>query len=275
MSAGARIVATNLGALYKAVPSSIKAQAIYQLAEAARAYWIHLAQTRLHSSTADYINAIQPIEMGDGEAVISLVGWFANAVENGMSARDMHEALLGQTTAPTPVGMPGIHLAEDGGRYRAIPFRHKTPGTTEVGGMPMGGSFAAPRPGSRRLIPPMLTESVMMQTQAAEEMGRTIHKIAKKLQEKQALGKGLAPKLSGHHATDIYAGMRKMVQQTTKAKQATYMTFRMISVGPDGMPRPSGKWKHPGIEARNLAADVRAHVESIAGDVVANLMGDE
>ena len=272
---GARVIATNLSALVAAVPATVKAKALYQLAEAARAYWLHLAQTRLHSSMADYMNAIQPIEIGDGEAVITLLGWFANAVENGMSARDMHEALLLQTTAPTAPGQSGIHYAADGGRYRAIPFRHKTPGATFVGGAPMGGAFNAPRPESRRIIPPLLGAGVMLQTPAAEEMGRQIHKIAKKLKDKQSLAAGLAPKLSPRHSTDIYAGMRRMVQQTAKVKQGTYMTFRMIAVGPDGQPRPSGKWKHPGIEARNLAADVRAHVESIAGDVVANLLKED
>lgn len=59
----------------------------------------------------------------------------------------------------------------------------------------------------------------------------------------------MAPKLAPHHATDIYAGMRKMDTSAGKAKSSAYMTFRVMVEG-------SSKWIVPAKPGLYIVRDV-------------------
>lgn len=150
-------------------------------------------------------------------------------------------------------GQKGKHARKDGGFYRAIPFRHQTPGTIgQGGGAPMGTQYTG-----------------LIGQAAAEELGKKIHTAAQELKKTtgspskgtkwgERLPEGLAPKLKEKHTTDIYSGMVRMEKKYKGATQSTYMTFRMIS---DGQPT---KFLHPGIEAANLAAEVEQYIDKVA-----------
>jgi hypothetical protein len=60
---------------------------------------------------------------------------------------------------------------------------------------------------------------------------------------KQAYEALNVPKLRPYHAVDIYSGMIRSEKEYKKdVKQSFYVTFRMISKGPDGSPRGSSPW---------------------------------
>lgn len=223
--------------------------------DGARAEWVKLAGSRLESSRRDYLNGIQKVEIKDFSATVALVGLVPNLVENGMDAFDMHATLLGPDVPVVPwgSGQKGKHEIKDspGKFYRAIPFRHQTPGSIgQGGGTPMGKAYKGV-------------------VDDAAALGKAIHKAAVKLKattgmpgEKPSWGgrlpEGLAPKLKSTHTTDIYAGMTKMAKGYKGATQVTYMTFRMIS---DNAPE---KFLHPGLEGVHLADDVEKYVEKVA-----------
>jgi hypothetical protein len=216
------------------------------VATAARAKWIRLAQTELHSSKRDYIDSIQDVEGSGNERIIALVGWLANAVENGMEAYDLRDTLLG--------GGKG-KKSKDGHRYRAIPFRHGTPGSGGQGGTPMGSRMG-----------PQGGQSLAWASQGqASRLGKRIYAAAKQLEqgsrlrtsERRRKGFIQVPKLAPWHKTDIFSGMTKVRKTYAAATQSQYMTFRTISDA-----NPAG-WIHPGIQARHLARQVEEHVKGI------------
>ncbi len=235
------------------------------LMEGARAKLIKIASERLHATRADYIAGIQPIEREGKDVVLTLAGALPNMVENGWDALFLHETLLSDEAR-------GWKLSAEGHRYRAIPFRHKTPGSGPQGGQPMGSQFQENHPGSLA-APHTIVED-------ARKLGQKIHRKAKTLiSRKEAasgvkgsarLPAGLAPKLRPHHTTDIFAGMIVNKQPVQKAggkkgqvaHQRTYTTFRMISEAvPD-------KWYHPGIDARHFMDDVGDYIQQNAPGAV-------
>jgi len=233
------------------------------LADGARAHWIFLASKDLQSTRLDYINGIQPVEQIPNGYAITLVGSLPNMVEQGARSFDLHDTLLADGKK--------WHQAKDGGRYRAIPFRHKTPAAGPTGGQAMGSQWSAKGPLSRAASPQSQVEDI-------RKLAKAIHSKAKRLitsAERSAgakgltrLPSGLAPKLQRHHSTDIFAGMKVNKQAIVRGGKVTYQrsytTFRMIAVDAQGNPRPEGKWRHPGITARNFADQVAAYVEKIA-----------
>ena len=213
------------------------------------------AQKKLTSSADDYKRGLQEPEFAIKRrlpsnpttvATIALVGWLPNVVEHGWEGGDMKAALLGGRSAKTG----------ENGRYVTIPFRHMTPGTTGRFGQPMGASHAKSGTATR---------------EEAARLGRRIHRMAKELGASTThagssgtrwgdrLPAGQAPKLRGHHKTDIFAGMTKMSKTYAKGTQNQYMTFRRVSENSD--PRA---WLHPGIEARHLMRDAVKEIPRIA-----------
>lgn len=230
---------------------------------AARMFWIQGAQSRLSSSRRDYVGGIQPVETGPGFAAVSLVGALPLMVEEGASPFDMHDTLLGpDVPVASGPGQRGKRVTKDGKFYRAIPFRHQTPGTEgQGGGAVMGSQFVGPQGlESERIIAQVLGESVYRK---ARTLKPSIAMPGQATQWGGRLREGLAPKLKPHHATDIFAGMVKMQKTYGKATQNTYQTFRMIS---DNVP---DKWLHPGLPGIHLADEVSAYVERVAEEALA------
>jgi len=229
----------------------------------ARDHWIQLAKKQFHTTKAEYIGAIQEIEWrGKDTAVIALVGVLPNILEHGMKTTDMHDTLLGPNV---PVGARGEkgtkHPRVEGGYFRAIPFRHYTPGAGAHGAQ-MGKALEK-----------------LMGAEYAQNIGKAIYGAAKKLDATykdpyskthwgerldtsalQASKKISIPKLKPYHHSDPYAGMVRIQQTYEKATQSQYKTFRTISVDESGRPLGSSPWIRPGTPGADLAKQVADYV---------------
>jgi hypothetical protein len=238
---------------------------LQDVAEMARTYWISLADQRLHTTRQTYIAGLQEVEMGDGQATISLLGGLPNMIENGMDAVDMRDTLLGDNVPVVPFGEKGKHRAKNGGYYRAIPFRHGTPGNKQSNVGPKMGSAYSKGLGEAR----------------ATEIGKAVYAEAKKLaahgsspygaewaghgkQTRLPGGVGGAGLLRPHHASDIYKGMVKLEKtygegtKPPRSPQAQYMTFRTISTN------NTNGWFRQATPGQNFAKEVVAFVNQKA-----------
>lgn len=229
------------------------------IAEAARGFIVHKAQMELHTSGTDYMMGLQPVEMAPGVATITLLGWLPNAVENGWAGGDMKQALLSGRNAK---------MTKDGHRYAIIPFRHGTPGTSGANFPAMGAAFGPKGQMSRAAQFPGASSD------RAKRIGRAVYNAARKLEPTTGhpstgtqwggrLPAGLAPKLSAHHKTDIYAGMVKERKVYQFAEQSMYTTFRVVSDKSD----PSS-WIHPGIEPRQFFHEAAERIPALAKRII-------
>ena len=233
------------------------------LAGAARDEWIRLASQDNSSMRGDYIRGIQKPEVSEGTAVIALVGTVANLLEHGDGGVDLRDILLGDHIPTKPRGTRGgKHEASEGGYYRAIPFRHATPGASaQVVGAEMGSAH-----------------SRQSGTEFGKKLGREIYGEAKKLKSysggaaaaQRRLAPGHAPKLKDHHKTDIYAGMIREEKTYEQAAQSQYFTFRTISTHVtdaegDRVEATEG-WQRDAIVGRKFAEKVSDYVAKIAAD---------
>jgi len=234
------------------------------VAALARARWIRLAQTQLHSSKRDYINGIQEVSGKGGERWITLLGRLPNMVEQGIDGWDLRETLLGEGKGK---------VSKDGHRYRAIPFRHGTPGSQGQAGTPVGLRYGPQGPQSRAWAAQGHVGEGM-----AAQLGQAVYAQAKRLRGQRRLPnrtyvdlghlpgghkRVAVPLLAPWHSTDIYAGMKRTEKKYRVATQGQYTTFRMISEA-----NPTG-WIHPGITARNLHQQVEREVSGLLTQVVA------
>ena len=244
------------------------------VASMARAKWIRLAQTELTSSKRDYIDGIQQVEGEGMERMVTLLGVLPNMIEQGTPPFDMRTTLLGEGKGK---------VSASGKRYRAIPFRHGSPGSKGQAGAPMGSQYG-PRGAASRAI-----DGGMSQLQSVQ-LGKAIYDQAKKLRRGRRLpvrtsvtmpdttrviqrgnqrpvvqvhGKTITvPKLAEHHSTDIFAGMQRTSKKYKTGSGAQYTTFRTISDA-----NPQG-WIHPGIQGRNLHREVERNLDQYMGRII-------
>lgn len=242
----------ELSGLTTGVVSSI----LDDVAQSARAYWIKLAKEDKSHLKVDYLQAIQPIDVGKRTRTISLVGELAHIIEDGAPALDMRKTLLGPNAK-------NIQYSKDGGKYRAIPFRHKTanmgsPYAARQGVLNRGQlnkivTNKAKAIGKRVYKAAKQLSSTTMQS-AYSRQGRKRELTAYKTSKGSRLAAGYAPKLKEHHKTDIYAGMVKVSKTYEKATQSFYMTFRTIST------KVQEGWIRKPIPARHYAEEVNTFV---------------
>lgn len=237
------------------------------LAASAFRHWQRLAQGDQSSLRNDYVNGLQEIRRVAGTAVISLVGWAGNLLEHGAPATDLRDVLLGPGVPVVPVGERGKHQNVEGGFYRAIPFRHMTPGSAaaprgKASGQEMGSAYRA-----------------MLGVDRAKKLGREIYRQALALKvpttgqpgQRPTYGSrlpaGLAPKLREHHKTDIYAGMIRETKQYAQREQGEYLTFRTIST------TEGEGWIRRAIPARGYAERTNRWLAAQIPAAVALLLG--
>jgi len=250
----------------KLKPDMIRA-VVRDIADGARKKWLDLAAKDKSVFKKAYIDGIQEVKFTKNLAIISLVGEVPHMLEDGAPSVDMRKFLLGPGVPVVPLGERGKHKNSSGGYYRAIPFRHSTPGTGQVVGQAMGSAYAG-------------HDAV----RSARNLGDLIYKAAKKLSATTSnpygkstwggrldtnklrtygtvIGPGpMIPLLKPHHKTDIYQGMIRQEKVYEKAKQGQYTTFRTISTtggDPDS-------WIRKPIEARHYASQVDAYIQKVA-----------
>lgn len=230
------------------------------VADAARAHWITLASKIDSSFRNDYIQGIQPVQMLPGVAVIMLVGAVPHILEDGSPQVDLRTLLLGPNVPVAPLGQKGKRLAKprksDKGPqyYRAIPFRHTSPGTTKQVGQPMGSAYSGHQAvaDAQKLGKQVYGSAKLLAPTVGKPYGKT--NWGERL---STAGMGI-PLLKPHHKTDIYSGMYRMQKTYEAATQNYYMTFRTIST------RVTEGWIRKAIPARHLAQQVAAYVQKIA-----------
>lgn len=244
---------------------------VSDMAAAARAEWVKLGSQIDSSMRNDYVRSIQPgPKVQGGVARVVLVGSVANMLEHGAPQQDMRDTLLGPDVPVVPRGQRGKHEAEAGGFYRAIPFRHATPGASAGAvGQEMGSAY----------------QGVVSD---AKKLGREVYGEARGLAASRStpgrgtayggrLPEGMAPKLKDYHSTDIYAGMIREEKTYEQATQSQYVTFRTISTHrttEDGeRVRATEKWIRGPIRARKLAEQVAAYVQRIAPQALEAVLG--
>lgn len=228
-----------------------------EIGSAAHDYWVMKAAQIKSSFRMDYMKGIQELKMEPGRAVVALVGAVPHMLEDGSPETDLRDILLGDNVPVAPFGQKGKRESADGEYYRAIPFRHTTPGTEDnprgaTLGQEMGSAYEK-----------------MLGEDEAKKLGQDVYKEAIQLEGSiskpgggvaygERLEEGLAPKLKSHHKTDIYAGMIKNQKTYENAVQSTYITFRTISTG------VRTGWIRRAIPARHIAKDVGQYVARIA-----------
>jgi hypothetical protein len=238
---------------------------MHNIVDGARAHWIQLAAKEFHTTKTMYIAGIQEVDwQGEDTAVISLVGVMPNMLEQGASQVDMHETLLGSNVPVASKGGKGKHERALGGYYRAIPFRHYTPGAGAHGAT-MGSAF----------------EKAGFSN--AQDIGKSVYEAAKKLKGsisdpytgKTTWGERLntenlqsvatrskldIPKLKSYHKDNPYQGMVRFEKTYEKATQSSYGTFRTIAVDAQGNGVGSSPWIRPAMPGKHLAAQVAEFV---------------
>ena len=215
------------------------------VADATRDWWIAEAMADLNSSKADYIHGLQPVEMAPGQAVLTLVGVVPNIVEHGQEETDMRSTLLGPRVPISPEGEYGKHLTirpgGEVGYYRAIPFRHGTPGGLGGAPMPKDVHRAAKRLRARISEP----NKGAFWAEGEDEESKP-----------KRLGVEYGSKYSGMIRTEKAYRVFEMTPEGPKGKgvQSQFVTFRTIStLNPFGWIRPASPGKHFADRAMDYA----------------------
>lgn len=157
-----------------------------------------------------------------------------------------------------------VRVSKKGYRYLIIPFLHQTPGQTAWNqAMPakiylmakklpqsnITGTFMRPSgQGSKGpfLSDPKTKGPMMTEGRSYQWNGR--------------LPAGLAPKLKSFHATDPFAGMVRMNENSAKSKHSSYLTFRVMSEAP----QQARKWLVAPKPGLFLAKQVSEKIEKLA-----------
>lgn len=237
-------------------PEAIQA-VLADIANSARNHWDKLAEKQLQTSRAQYRESIQEVEMLPGMAVVTLLGQPANTIENGSEMVDLRDWLLGPRVKVAPFGQRGKRQAADGSFYRAVPFRHQTPGTIGLHGAPMGDPYKDAVDDSEELGRLVYEKALELTGSVVEDPGdedRTpTTKWGGRLSEGAVEGLGL---LKDHHTTDIYSGMvRTEAAYDVSTQTGGFMTFRTISTKKTvGWIRPSTPGVHLAHQVRDFTA---------------------
>lgn len=242
--------------LMKAMPTHADTDRIVAgLGAAARQRWISLAQSELRSTSRDYVQGIQEVEVKGNVASITLVGVLPNMIERGWPATDLRRTLLGPNSR--------AKTAADGSRYNVIPFRHGTPGT---GGRNVGNAMPESIYAYAKKLAPTLSRPLAGGREKAMLWGGRLEPRSGMKSDALAI---LTRKEKPWHAMSIYRGMIRSQKTYARATQSSYSTFRTIS---SKVSRGEQHWMHPGIEARGFAKRVSDDVQRMMASFVAGAM---
>lgn len=258
------IVKVDIGAVVAAVLKTVPAmddrtRVMRGIAASARAHWVSLAQSRLHSTSRDYIQGIKE-DIGDDHATLTLEGTLPNMVEQGWDGGDLRQFLLHGPNAK--IGAKGP--------YNIVPFGHGSP---ESGGRNVGNPMPIDIHAAAKKLSPTLSRPGKVESRG----GRTViygQRLGPNSRNVNAIARTLlTTKQKPWHATSIYTSMIREGKRFASGRVQTtgYKTFRTISMNDR---EPGKHWFHPGIKARRLANEVINHIEKIAGQIVTSSLRD-
>lgn len=241
-------------------------QILNAVADSARAEWIRLAMRELHTTQADYVAGIQPVNMQPGIATISLVGELPNLLEHGMDRQELHDTLLGPKVPTVPRGQRGKHKSADGGVYRAIPFRHSVPGTVGQVGPAMGSAYGKSKAveSAKRLGQEVYGGAKALKPTIGAPGGAMNYGERLETSTRTVPGAVKVPKLKRYHAVDIYKGMIKLQKTYERATQNYYLTFRTIALDGEGNKVGTSPWVRKATKGKKLSHEVSKFVREQA-----------
>jgi len=265
LSARLEDIGLNIDELDLAVRETMRT-AVAQIATAAQAEWVRLAQARLHSLRADYINGLRQAEsfgstIVDGEPVytVTLVGKMPNNYESGMPPFDM------KAVRPGWLGGNKVHLTKTGKKYVVIPFRHSVSSGTNLA---YTGKAAA----------------LDMQTKLKAAMSKGVSiptgsPISMSKMQRTSAGDVIPGKVAKiPNSTDVHRYLQGMVRiqdsqpgRTQNGKQrgsSQLLTFRIMSEG-----SPHDSWQHPGLPGVHLLTEVERFVDREMTNIVNTVLG--
>lgn len=231
-------------------------QATSNVAKMAQGEWIRLAQSRLHSSRATYINGLRQAESFNTEIVagepvhtVQLVGSMPLNFELGMASFDM------KSVSPGWLGGGKAKTAADGHRYMRIPFGHSTTSTTNIDytGKAKAANLKAELKKTVRAygLDRMLRTAsggVVSGPTASVPKGAPVHKYLQGLTRVQEA-------LDGTTKSGLQRGMAKL------------MTFRTLS---DKSAEDS--WVHPGLPGHKLLDEVTRWTDRELDRIIEQIM---
>lgn len=240
---------------------------VLELAHLARAKWIRVAKTSLHTSLREYQNAIQVVQRGqDGSANVDLVGGFPHRIEWGGSAYDMRKYAFNLR------GGKGTIKDGPNGRYRVIPFRVSFGGSGMS--IPLAGAAYAKK------YNPEIAEKLRREAAALLKRlekptkgGKVSVQMMRKDGRMQTVVRGASIPanaggipLKSHHSAGLFAGIQHF--KTAGSKDNQFKMFRTISEGVGA----GTSWMYPETKGRKLLDQVQEYIAGIAKDFLVELI---
>jgi len=232
-------------------------QAVAGIAKATQAEWIRLAQVKLKSSRADYINGLRQAESfraynrGSIQVYeIQLVGKMPNNFEFGMESFDM------KSVRPGWLGGGKAKVSAAGDKYISIPFRHSTNAKSNI--------FYTGKAAKADLRTKLKETARIygMNQMSRTATGRVIPGPTRRVPNHASVH----PYLRG--LTRIQKGTKGTTASGAQRGSASLMTWRTMSEN-----SPAGSWIHPGIQGAKLLPIVQRWADNELNLIVRLIMG--
>ncbi|KAA0888762.1 hypothetical protein [Oryzomonas rubra] len=163
----------------------------------------------------------------------------AEQLENGCGPWDMKPMLLNG---------PKARVGKNG-RYNIIPFRHGT------------GSSSAPNNNFKTMPKDIYQKARQMK--ATVQQGNRLKYGGRLTGTETKYAPGKNPTSGYQHKAGRFEGMVRVEKTYAKAKQSTYLTFRVVSEKSD-----PGSWIHPGYQAHHIAKGVENFCRSAVEQMI-------
>jgi hypothetical protein len=215
-------------------------ESVGQVARAAQAEWIRLAQSRLKTSRADYINGLRQAESFSVRVMgattifeIALVGRMPNAFEFGMAGFDM------KAVRPGWLGGSKAKTARDGHKYITIPFRHSVSSAANLAYT--GKAARADLKGELKKVVRKYGMNRMIRAATGQPLEGSVKRL---------------PRSAKTHS--YLKGLTRVQQLTSQPNRAQGQLFTWRVMSEKSSP---GSWRHPGLNAANLLNEVETWVD--------------
>lgn len=245
---------------------------VSNVAASARSQWIKLAKQDSSVFRFDYMQGIQPVSAQGTRHTVTLVGEIPHLLEDGDPRRDLRDTLLGPNVPVVPVGKRGKHLSRQRQFYRAIPFRHTTPGSGQAIGQAMGSAYAGHSAveNAKTLGTAVYQAAKGLEATTTTPYGKTRwggRLSTSRLRSGLKAGQAGVPLLKEHHKSSIYEGMIRSQKFYRSALQSQYVTFRTISTGVR-----DASWWRKAIRARHYAEAVQRFVDKLLPQAIEHFL---
>lgn len=213
--------------------------AAQSLAMQSHAHLMEEVQSKLHSTRERYSDALTFAPVNENTWVISLdrtMMW----LEEGMPEHEMLDSLLRS---------PKAKLAKDGSKYLVVPFQHNKGGTQQTQAAKDLTTTIKQELDKRQIPYGKIERDEKGKAKTGLLHSFDIMKEPTKTSDGPGMGHGpMGAVRQGNTGIPFLQGVRIYQKNTSTGIKRGIMTFRVAS----SKHRGSGKWVHPGIEARHF-----------------------